>query len=172
MEEALDLWWPGDDRGVAIALGRLGTITPTLAIPSAPLGSARTVSRGLGDLVTPGSWRSCSRRLDRLLVPHDLRRSPTLSEESLALCRQLGHTTVIASSMRHLARCVGDLGDPERAISRAEALRISMELGARRSICESYKDLAHFAVLKATPIGRSRCSGRPSPISRRWEIAG
>jgi DNA-binding CsgD family transcriptional regulator len=99
-----------------------------------------------------------------------------LSEESLALCRQIGYAVGISFNLRFLSRSVGILGDPARSTRLLEeALSISQEIGDKGGVAEAYKDLAHAAHLADDPVRAIEMLRISIPAHReleeRWLIA-
>jgi non-specific serine/threonine protein kinase len=73
--------------------------------------------------------------------------SVLLLEEAISLLRELGNFAILAYALRAQSYAFEDLGDSSRARSLTEeGLRISQEVGDKRGIAESYKNLARFAL--------------------------
>jgi tetratricopeptide (TPR) repeat protein len=157
MEESLAAFDElGDERGVAIVSHRLGIA----ALNAGDLARGRALLEA--------SLETCHRLPDPKLEGDVLRglavveklegnpaRALELYEESIELLERIGHTWILASSLRSSAELLHELGETPRAEDRArEALRLSHDLVDRQATVYSLALLASLAVT-AGNLGRA-----------------
>jgi predicted ATPase/DNA-binding CsgD family transcriptional regulator/tetratricopeptide (TPR) repeat protein len=139
----------GDDRGVAIALARLGSDLAHLGEfeRGAHLcEESVALGRQVDHPFTLASALSLSSVVAYILKRYE--QSIALAEEAINLFRPLGNVRAIGTLLRGQSLCVVELGDLVKATLLAEdAFRIAQQIGDKRGISMSYKDLGRFALL-------------------------